>query len=528
MPCSETYLSSTITNGPSCNFTTPSFATTVSESSTMETSTFNRYGAVTSLVIIMVVSVVLNGLVIVTMLQRKVMLKSNHSLLVLNMALSGFGLSVICEPITLLSLIDEGTAVKESTALCMINGFTSTMFPLLTTLLLSLVSIDRYLVICKPHADVLSRLRLKIILAVVWLFSALYGLPPLVGWSKYEYHQGTFHCSPDWTVLSYRLTCIFLGLAVPSTAILYCYTAIFKFVRQNHRKLKAWRDKGTEVRGSATLQTAVEPSKRLSIPRKFLRGNATAPLDETVAATEKTSVGLHKDHDIECQLSSCHSQDAVQVDPAKDTAKQQQGTTSVEQHDSDRPSNLNTDKEELSPQTSGNINSSPMLRHKKKPHESQAFLTIVKSNRHGSFDQIRGESSQLRAEPSEFVTEGITGLSVFTTQTSRDTHLVPDGRRRVLDNLETSQKKDRKDRENHKIQRKIALSAVIYIGSHFACWGPYVFIVGGGGYGLPLWVQTLVMWLAYSSSIVCPVVYALNNRKILQEVRRVCPCVKRS
>ncbi|XP_035660793.1 probable G-protein coupled receptor No9 [Branchiostoma floridae] len=432
------------------------------------------------------------------------------------MALSGFGLSVICEPITLLGLIDGGTALKDSTVLCMINGLTSAIFPLLTTLLLTLISIDRYLAICKPHAAALSRRRLKITLAVIWLFSVLVGLPPLVGWSKYEYHQGTFHCSPDWTVLSYRLTCIFLGLAVPSLAIFYCYTAIFKFVRRNHRKLKAWRDRGTEAHGSAALQTTVEPSKRLSPPRRLQKGNATAPLDETGAVTDNATVGLHKNHDIECQLSSCHSQDAEQVDLARDEAKQQPGTTTVEQQDIDLSSNLNTCTGNEAARKSDTITNSPVLRQENKPRETQAFLTIVKSTRHGSFDQIRGEPSQLTVEQSEFVTEGFPSRTIFTTQTSRDTFLVPGRRRRVLDNIETSRKKDRKDRENHKIQRKIALSAVIYIGSHFACWGPYVIIVGGG-YDLPLWVQTLVMWLAYSSTIVCPVVYALNNRKILQE-----------
>ncbi|XP_078700803.1 uncharacterized protein LOC144927324 [Branchiostoma floridae x Branchiostoma belcheri] len=520
MPCTDNISSTPITNGSACNFTTPSFA-----SNDSETSAFNRWVAVTTLVIIMVVSVILNGLVIVTMLQRKATLKSNHSLLVLNMALSGFGLSVICEPITLLSVIDGGTALKDWTVLCMINGFTSAFFPLLTTLLLSLLSVDRYLVICRPQKDVLSRLRLKITLAVLWLFSAMIGLPPLVGWSKYEYHRGTFHCSPDWAVLSYRLTCIFLGLVVPSAAIFYCYTSIFRFVRQNHRKLNVWRERGAEGRGSATGQTTLEASKRLSIPIRFLKGNSTAPLDETAAGTAKTTVGLRKDHDIEPQLSSCHSEDAPQGGNVRDNAKEQKATTSVEQYDSDRPANLNTFKEEMSSQKSGNIKSPPILTQQKKLRETPAFLRIVKSTRQGSFDQIRGEApSLLRVEQSEFLTEGFPSRTVYTTQTSRDTLLVPGGHR--SGNLETSRKKDRKDRENHKIQRKIALSAVIYIGSHFACWGPYTVIVGGGGYGLPLWVQTLVMWLAYSSTVVCPVVYALNNRKILKEVRRVCLCAK--
>ncbi|XP_066264332.1 G-protein coupled receptor 52-like [Branchiostoma lanceolatum] len=236
-----------LTESPSLS--TPTSLKNVTEPSDVATT---GHGKTAALIIIMVASLVLNVLVIVVIFRRKTVLRTNHSTLILHMTLSELGLTVACMPLTILSVFDNGATLKGSMPLCMVNGFTSVTFPICSTMLLSIVSIDRYFAICKAahYPTKLSPFRLKLVVTCVWMFSCLGGLFPFFGWSRYRYHPRTFHCSPDWGIVSYRLTCAFIGLVVPSLIILFCYMSIFIFVRRSYRRLNAWRDHGREVHSS--------------------------------------------------------------------------------------------------------------------------------------------------------------------------------------------------------------------------------------------------------------------------------------
>ncbi|CAH1249357.1 HCRTR2 [Branchiostoma lanceolatum] len=159
-----------VTESPSLS--TPTSLKNVTEPSDVATT---GHGKTAALIIIMAASLVLNVLVIVVIFRRKTVLRTNHSTLILHMTLSELGLTVACMPLTILSVFDNGATLKGSMPLCMVNGFTSVTFPICSTMLLSIVSIDRYFAICKAvhYPTKLSPFRLKLVVTCVWMFSCL-------------------------------------------------------------------------------------------------------------------------------------------------------------------------------------------------------------------------------------------------------------------------------------------------------------------------------------------------------------------
>ncbi|XP_078621319.1 uncharacterized protein LOC144887794 [Branchiostoma floridae x Branchiostoma japonicum] len=577
-----------------------------------------RHGKTAALIIIMVASLVLNVLVIVVILRRKTALRTNHSTLILHMMLSELGLTVVCMPLTVLSIFDNGVTLKGSPILCMVNGFTSFTFPTSYTLLLSCIAIDRYFAICKAvhYPTILSPFHLKIVVICQWIFSCLAGLSPLFGWSSYRYHPGTFHCSPDWSILSFRLTFIFVGLVVPSSIILFSYVSIFIFVRRSYTRLNAWRDQSREVISSNSRPSSTVPSG--SKNPFFSKSNDVKPQLATrvkMSLTEKKGV---------VPTANCASNffgyKQGQGQSEYDVEKRRV-TIVIERYDSCNDSDSIEGEDKVSSSFHKHCRDDSCTtvpyatENKAKPWatkeawaEGKDFLSVPKRDKIEGHYPRHDKHSSLTEE--EIFYRAAATSTVFTTHMSGESLNSPDDHqdtRSISGNLSMSRESDgrqspgeneyRRERQQ-KIERRVALTgaililthyacwvpysiifggavhglpswavtlvmwvaycstivcpvvyalthkqiirgihrlclctvhstAVIYIGSHFACWGPYVIIVGGG-YALPLWVQTLVMWLAYSSTIVCPVVYALNNRKILQEVRRAWPCVKTS
>ncbi|XP_035660794.1 octopamine receptor beta-1R-like [Branchiostoma floridae] len=278
----------------------------------------------------MVASLVLNVLVIVVILRRKTALRTNHSTLILHMMLSELGLTVVCMPLTVLSIFDNGATLKGSMILCMMNGFTSFTFPTSYTLLLSCIAIDRYFAICKAvhYPTILSPFRLKIVVI----------LP------KRDKIEGYY---------------------------------------PRHNRHSNLREEDIFYRAAAT---------------------------STVFTTRMSGESLHAPDD---------HQDTRRISENLSMSRESDGTQS--------------------------------------PGENE----------------YRRERQQ-------------------------------------------------------KIERRVALTGAILILTHYACWVPYSIIFGGAVHGLPSWAVTLVMWVAYCSTIVCPVVYALTHKQIIRGIHRMCLCAMHS
>ena len=102
---------------------------------------------------------------------------------------------------------------------------------------LSVLSYDRYstlMVYNKRSADYR-----KPLLAVggSWLYSLVWTVPPLLGWSSYGLEGAGTSCSVTWTERSARshsyIICLFVFcLGLPVLVMVYCYSRLLHAVKQ--------------------------------------------------------------------------------------------------------------------------------------------------------------------------------------------------------------------------------------------------------------------------------------------------------
>uniref|UniRef100_A0A8C3G183 Teleost multiple tissue opsin 2a n=1 Tax=Cyclopterus lumpus TaxID=8103 RepID=A0A8C3G183_CYCLU len=120
---------------------------------------------------------------------------------------------------------------------CMWYGFVNSCFGIVSLVSLAGLSYERYstLMVCNKRV---SDYR-KPLLAVggSWLYSVVWTVPPLLGWSSYGLEGAGTSCSVTWTERSSGshsyIICLFVFcLGVPVVVMVYCYSRLLLAVRQ--------------------------------------------------------------------------------------------------------------------------------------------------------------------------------------------------------------------------------------------------------------------------------------------------------
>lgn len=80
------------------------------------------------------------------------------------------------------------SALASPPAGCELYAFCGALFGICSMMTLMVIAVDRYMVITRPLASlgVMSRRKALSILAVTWVYSAGWSLPPFFGWSEYD------------------------------------------------------------------------------------------------------------------------------------------------------------------------------------------------------------------------------------------------------------------------------------------------------------------------------------------------------
>lgn len=70
-----------------------------------------------------------------------------------------------------------------------------------------------------------------------WLYSLVWTVPPLLGWSSYGIEGAGTSCSVSWTVQTAQshayIICLFIFcLAIPVLVMIYCYSRLLWAVKQ--------------------------------------------------------------------------------------------------------------------------------------------------------------------------------------------------------------------------------------------------------------------------------------------------------
>ncbi|XP_044079009.1 LOW QUALITY PROTEIN: pinopsin-like [Siniperca chuatsi] len=146
---------------------------------------------------------------------------------------------------------------------CRWYGFSNALFGIVSLVSLSLLSFEQYSVVLRstqPDSSQYRRARLAV--AASWLYSLVWTLPPLLGWSSYGPEGPGTTCSVQWhqrsaTARSY-ISCLFVFcLLLPLLLMFFCYGRILLAVRAVARQVTRVNRSSAERREGRVLLMVV-------------------------------------------------------------------------------------------------------------------------------------------------------------------------------------------------------------------------------------------------------------------------------
>ncbi|XP_005307024.1 vertebrate ancient opsin-like [Malaclemys terrapin pileata] len=120
---------------------------------------------------------------------------------------------------------------------CMWYGFVNSCFGIVSLISLAILSYERYstITLCNKRGSDYQ----KALLAVggSWLYSLIWTVPPLIGWSSYGIEGAGTSCSVRWTSktaesVSYIICLFIFCLVIPVMVMIYCYGRLLYAVKQ--------------------------------------------------------------------------------------------------------------------------------------------------------------------------------------------------------------------------------------------------------------------------------------------------------
>ncbi|XP_028292087.1 G-protein coupled receptor 161 [Gouania willdenowi] len=190
-----------------------------------------------SIVAITLLACLGNLLIVVTLYRRPYLLTPSNKF-VFSLTLSNLLLSVVVLPFVAVS-----SAKREWVFGVVWCNFTALLYLLISSasmLTLGAIAIDRYYAVLYPmiYPMKITGNRAVVVIAYVWLHSLLGCLPPLFGWSSFEFHCFKWTCVASWhREPSYTVFWITWCILPPFLVMLACYGVIFRVARMKARKV---------------------------------------------------------------------------------------------------------------------------------------------------------------------------------------------------------------------------------------------------------------------------------------------------
>ncbi|XP_034275601.1 probable G-protein coupled receptor 45 [Pantherophis guttatus] len=186
------------------------------------------------LMLLMIAIGFLGNTIVCLIVYQKPAMRSAINLLLATLAFSDIMLSLVCMPFTAVTIITVNWSFGAH--FCRISAMLYWFFVLEGVLILSIISVDRFLIIVQ-HQDKLNPHRAKVVIAVSWVFSFCISFPSVVGWTFMEVPSRAPQCVLGYTEFpsdrAYAVMLLVATFFVPFGIMLYSYLCILNTVRQN-------------------------------------------------------------------------------------------------------------------------------------------------------------------------------------------------------------------------------------------------------------------------------------------------------
>ncbi|XP_077472678.1 G-protein coupled receptor 161-like isoform X1 [Stigmatopora argus] len=180
----------------------------------------------------------LGNLLIVATLYRRPYLLTPSNKLVFSLTLSNLLLAGLVMPFVAVS-----SAKREwlfGVVWCNLTALLYLLVSSASALTLGAIAVDRYYAVLYPmiYPSKITGNRASLVIAYVWLHSLAGCLPPLLGWSSFEFHCFKRSCAASWhRAPAYAAFWLAWCVLPPFLLMLGCYSVIFRVARVKARKV---------------------------------------------------------------------------------------------------------------------------------------------------------------------------------------------------------------------------------------------------------------------------------------------------
>lgn len=195
---------------------------------------------VTIAVLICLACTIGNSLVVLV-IHRTPRLNTVTNMMIENLAWTDIFMATLHLPFWVMSLRSGRWLLGHVT--CKIVGFSELVFGVASLQTMAGIAINRYFIIVKRSLFVKyfsDRKPTYAIIITSWVVPVLLCSPPLYGWGAIEFSDKFTDCTIGWHIpdISYIAFLLSVAILVTMIIIIYCYIAIFKFVRQSSRQIQ--------------------------------------------------------------------------------------------------------------------------------------------------------------------------------------------------------------------------------------------------------------------------------------------------
>ncbi|XP_068124379.1 pinopsin-like [Hyperolius riggenbachi] len=177
----------------------------------------------------------LNNFIVLVLFCKFKTLRTPVNMMLLNISISDM---LVCVSGTTLSFTSsiQGEWIGGDYG-CQWYGFVNSCFGIVSLISLAILSYERYTTLTLYNKAGPRFSKALIAVGSSWLYSLIWTVPPLLGWSSYGQEGAGTSCSVRWTSESVEsvsyIICLFIFcLVLPVLVMLYCYTRLLYAVKQ--------------------------------------------------------------------------------------------------------------------------------------------------------------------------------------------------------------------------------------------------------------------------------------------------------
>uniref|UniRef100_A0A1A8NTU5 Teleost multiple tissue opsin a n=2 Tax=Nothobranchius rachovii TaxID=451742 RepID=A0A1A8NTU5_9TELE len=178
----------------------------------------------------------MNNLTVLVLFYRYKLLRSPINLLLINISVSDLLVCVLGTPFSFAASTQRRWLIGAEG--CVWYGFANSLCGIVSLISLAVLSYERYSTMVTPaEADSSNYRKISLGILLSWVYSLMWTLPPLFGWSHYGPEGPGTTCSVDWTAktannISYIICLFVFCFIVPFLVIVLCYGKLLYAIKQ--------------------------------------------------------------------------------------------------------------------------------------------------------------------------------------------------------------------------------------------------------------------------------------------------------